>query len=111
MAAPVRFRSEPAASLTSKSFRGWLATVDESSLLPAGAGSLPELRRHRNFRIQHLRHRTPFLRRFRILLESRSIRAWHFPHHVNMAPRGRPSPIPLLPREGGIGVDALRSQL
>src|SRR5580693_7645559 len=75
------------------------------------AGSLPELRRHRNFRIQHLRHRTPFLRRFRILLERRSIRAWHFPHHVNMARRDRPSRIQLLHRERDVGVDALWSQL
>src|SRR5271154_3175142 len=57
---------------------------------PKNKAGLPQLRRHRNFRIQHLRHRTSLLRRLRILLESCRIRPRNFPHHINMARRDRP---------------------
>src|SRR5579863_6245314 len=54
--------------------------VKRSSL--NGAPPLPQRRRHRNFRVQHFRHRATLLRRFCVLLESRCIGARHLAHYI-----------------------------
>src|SRR5258708_6267613 len=46
--------------------------------------ALPQLRSHRNLRIQNLRYGTAFLRRLRILLKCRRIGSRDLPHHIDM---------------------------
>src|SRR3984885_14322840 len=73
--------------------------------------ALPQLRRHRNLRVQHLRHRTALLRRLRILLKCRRIRSRNLPYHVDVARCNRPARIKLLHSQRHVGADALRRQI
>src|SRR5260370_32121167 len=116
---------EPCASANSATMAIW--TCNAAAALKAAVSGRPtllfyspttgcqtilsQLRRHRNLRVQHLRHGTALLRRFRILLKRRRIRSRNLADHINVARSNCTALIQLLHPQSHLVAHPLRLQI